>query len=164
MQGTPNAAGQFGGFGASIASEAVKKIPALDVHANINFDAISFAAEWVSATTTFRSADLSYNLRGAKPQALNMEGAFTFKIKNKPASIAAGYGWSNQALALGMPKHRLAAVLNVSIWRDTVESIEFRHDVDYATSNQGSGIASAAPTKGSGRSSNTITAKLGIYF
>jgi len=100
----------------------------------------------------------------ARKNGIKNLSSFTFKIKNKPASIGAGYGWSNQALALGMPKHRLAAVLNVSIWRDTVESLEFRHDIDYATMNQGSGINAAVPTRGTGRSSNTITAQLGIYF
>ncbi len=169
MQGTGNAGTQFGGFGATALSEAVQKVPGIDVHANINFDALSFSAEWVSATRAFRTADLSYNTVGAKPQAINVEGAFTFKVKNKPASVAAGYGWSHQGLALGMPKHRLAAVFNVSVWRDTVESIEFRHDVDYAAGNQGSGINStgvtkAALTTGTSRSSNTVTAQIGIYF
>lgn len=164
MQGTGNPAGQFGGFGATTATEAVKKIPAIDLHANINVDAFNFAAEWVGVSQSFRTADLSYNTRGAKPQALNIEGAYTFKVANKPASVGVGYGWSDQGVALGLPKYRIAGVFNVSIWRDTVESIEFRHDVDYGTSSQGAGIGSTAATRGTGRHSNTLTAQLGIYF
>lgn len=174
MQATGGGAGQFAGFGFSRATEAVKKIPAVDVHANINFDAIGLSAEWVSATQAFRMADLNFNQRGAKPQALNVEGAYTFKIQNKPASVGAGYGWSGQALALGLPKHRVAGVFNISIWRDTVESIEVRHDVDYGTNAQANGIGGVisnttcgsanGPICGTGKSATTVTAQLGIYF
>jgi hypothetical protein len=58
----------------------------------------------------------------------------------------------------------VAAVFNISLWRDTVESIEVRHDVDYRTTSQGAGIGSTAVTQGTGKSANTVTAQLGIYF
>lgn len=164
MQGAANLAGEFAGFGASVATENVKKVPAIDVHANVNFDAFSFSAEWVGVTQSFRTQDLSFNRVGAKPQAVNVEGAYTFKVKQKPASIGIGYGWSKEALALSMPKQRLAAVFNISLWRDTVESIEFRHDIDYPATAQGSGIGATTATPGTGRSSNSVTAQLGIYF
>ena len=43
---------------------------------------------------------------------------------------------SKDALALGMPAQRWSAVLNTSIWRNTLESLEFRHDINYAKSNK----------------------------
>lgn len=168
MQNTPLPSGQFGGFGVNSTTEAVKKVPAIDLHANINVDAVNLSAEWVRVAHAFRQADLSFNDKGASPQSLNLEAAYTFKVDKKPASIGAGYSWSSEALALGMPKQRLAAVFNVSLWRDTVQAVEFRHDIDYSTSASASGINNnggvATATRGTGRHSNTLTAQFGIYF
>ncbi len=164
MQLTGMGGGRFGGFGAVVANERVRKVPAVDVHANLNFDAISIIGEWVGTTNSFRRRDLSFNGRGRKVQAANVEGAYTFKVADKPASVGIGYGWSRNALALGIPKHRMSGVFNISLWRDTVESIEFRHDVDYKTSDTSAGIGSTTATRGTGRTANTVSAQLGIYF
>ena len=164
MQSASGSAGQFAGFGASASTEAVNKVPAIDLHANVNVDAFGFSAEWVSATQAFRQVDLSFNQRGAKPQSINIEGAYTFKLKNKPASTGVDYGWSRQSLALGLPHQRVSAVFNVSMWRDTVQSIEVRHDMDYGTSDQAAGAGSTVNRVGSGKSANTVTAQLGVYF
>ncbi len=134
------------------------------MHANINIDAFAFIVEWVGATKNFRSQDLSFNNNGAKPSALNAEVAYTFKVGHKPASVGAGYGQSRQALALGMPKKRYDAVFNISLWRDTVQSIEYRHDVDYAVGSQGNGRGGTTAINGSGRRSDTVSAQFGLYF
>ena len=165
MQLTGLSGGQFAGFGATTANEAVDKIPAIDLNGNINFDAISLTGEWLTTTQAFRLQDLSFNGRGAQPQALNIEAAYTFKaFDNKPASVALGYGQTKDALALGLPKQRIAAVFNISLWQDTVESLEYRHDIDYTTSDSASGINATANTNGTGRSSDTVTAQLSIFF
>lgn len=164
MQLTGGSGGLFTGFGFSAANELVKKIPAYDIHANINIDAVALIGEWVSVTGPFRTQDLSYNLQGARPQAGNVEAAYTFKVKSKPASVGVGYGWSHQALALGLPKQRIDAVFNISIWRDTVESIEYRHDIDYGVGTQAAGIGSTVATRGTGKSADAVSAQIGIYF
>lgn len=159
----------FGGF-SSIAngSERIKKVPAIDVHGSISVDQVNFTAEWLSATRSFRSQDLSYNLRGAQPQAGQLEAGVTFKLKNKPASLGAGYQWSKDALAMGLPKQSYVAVFNISLWKDTVESLEYRHDVDYGRGQQGNGAAPVGfvntPVYGTGRSSDTVSAQIGVYF
>lgn len=164
MQTVSASAGQFAGFSASNAARAVNKVPAIDLHANFNMSAFAMSAEWVSGIKKFRTTDLSFNQQGARPQAFNVEAAYTFTFHKHPVSSAIGYGWSNQALVLGLPKQRVAAVFSSSIWRNTVQSLEFRHDIDYRASDLGAGAGSTANTTGTGKSSNTVTAQMGVYF
>ncbi|STX27619.1 coiled-coil protein [Legionella beliardensis] len=159
----------FGGFGSPTnGTEQVRKIPGINLHGNVSFDRYSLTAEWVGASRAFRAQDLSFNGKGAKPQAIQLEGGMTFRAFDKPASLAAGYQWSNDALALNLPKHRVSGVFNISIWKDTVESLEYRHDIDYGANTYANGAAPPgiinANTLGTGRSSDTVVAQIGVYF
>ncbi|MDP1603477.1 MAG: LbtU family siderophore porin [Legionella sp.] len=170
MQGTGSAPfTTFGGFGSiTNGSEAVGKVPAVDFHANVSFDRYSLTAEWVGTSRAFNPEDLSVNGRGAKPQALQLEGAVTFIAFNKPSSLAAGYQWSKDTLALNLPKRRISGVFNISIWKDTVESLEYRHDVDFSTGTFANGAPAPGQvnlnTIGTGKSADTLIAQLGVYF
>ncbi|KTD66297.1 LbtU family siderophore porin [Legionella spiritensis] len=159
----------FGGFGSiTNGTEAVRGVPGANVHGNISFDRYTLAAEWVGATQAFRPQDLSFNGRGAKPQAAQFEGGVTFKAFDKPASVAVGYQWSKEALALNIPQHRISGVFNISIWKDTVESLEYRHDIDYKSNQFANGAAPPgvvnANTTGTGGVSDTLVAQIGVYF
>lgn len=122
----------------------------------------------MGATQAFRAQDLSFNGHGATPQALQTEVAMTFRAFDKPASVAAGYQWSKEALALNLPQQRIIGVFNISIWKDTVESLEYRHDMDYAGNQFANGAAPAglvnAPTLGTGHAADTVSAQIGVYF
>jgi hypothetical protein len=56
----------------------------------------------------------------------------------------------------------------MSIWRDTVESIEYRHDVGYSTNNYANGASPEAtvndPIRGTGQAAECITFQIGVYF
>lgn len=159
----------FGGF-ASITngSEAVAKVPGIDVHGNISFDRYSLTAEWVGASKAFRPQDMSFNGRGAKPQAAQFEAGVTFVAFDKPASLGAGYQWSKETLALNLPQQRISGVFNISIWKDTVESLEYRHDIDFSTTSFANGAAPPnvvnANTLGTGKTADTLIAQIGVYF
>lgn len=170
MQNTGSTPGTtFGGF-ASITNgnEAVAKVPGLDVHANVSIDRYSLTAEWVGATKRFRTQDLSFDGRGAKPQAAQIEGGVTFKAFAKPASVAVGYQWSKDTLALNLPQQRISGVFNISIWKDTVESLEYRHDIDFSAKSYANGAAPPnmvnANTLGTGKTADTLIAQIGVYF
>jgi len=159
----------FGGFGSlTNGNEAVHKVPGVDVHGNISFDRYSLTAEWVGASKSFRPQDLSFNGRGAKPQAAQFEGGVTFMAFNRPASLAAGYQWSKETLALNIPHHRIVGVFNISIWKDTVESLEYRHDTDFNAYQYGNGASAPgfvnANTIGTGKSADSLIAQIGVYF
>lgn len=171
MQRTASSPGTtFGGFGsATNGNEWVRKTPAIDVHGNVGIDRYNFSAEWVTTTQDFRVVDLSMNGQGARPQAGQFEANMTFKTFNRPASLGVGYQWSHDALALNLPLQRFIGVFNISIWKDTVESIEYRHDIDYAASQFANGANSSlfapnANTVGSGKASDTVSAQIGVYF
>ena len=164
MQDTGAGGGEFAGFGFNTNTEMVSQVPAYDIHGLFNIGAYSFLGEYVSAMEAFDSEALSFNGEGAQPMALNAEAARTFKLFHKPASLALGYGWTDQSLALLVPKQRISATLNVSWWRDTVESLEFRHDIDYSSSDYASGIGATENTVGTGSSSNTVSALLAVFF
>ena len=159
----------FGGFSSiTNGNEAIRKTPALGVHGNFSVDRYNFTAEWVGASRPFRNQDLSFNGRGAKPQAIQLEAGVTFNAFDKPSSVALGYQWSKDALALNLPQQRVAGVFNISIWKDTVESLEYRHDMNYATYQYANGASPAgfsnANTMGPGGSSDTLLAQIGVYF
>ncbi|MBL7481628.1 LbtU family siderophore porin [Legionella bononiensis] len=170
MQSTGSTVGTtFGGFGSiTNGNEAVRKTQAMDVHGNIGYDRYNFTAEWVGATQAFRPQDLSFNGRGARPQAAQAEVGMTFRAFNRPSSIGLGYQWSKDALALNLPQQRYVGVFNISIWKDTVESLEYRHDIDYGATQFANGAAPAGfvnlPTLGTGRSADTVSAQIGVYF
>lgn len=159
----------FGGF-ASITNgnENVHQIPAIGVHAHYSVDRYNFVAEWVSATTHFREQDLSFNGKGALPQAGQLEAGITFTNFDKPASLNFGYQWSKQALALNLPEQRVSGTYNISIWKDTVESLEYRHDMNYGKNQYANGAApvglSNLNTYGPGGASDTLLMQIGVYF
>lgn len=161
--------GTFGGFSSfTNGNEAVRKIPAFGVHGYLSVDRYNFTAEWVGATGQFRPEDLSFNGRGARPQAGQLEASVTFKTFDKPASVGVGYQWSKQTLALNLPRQRINGVFNISIWKDTVESLEYRHDFNYATTQYANGAAPLgqvnANTYGPGGATDTLLAQIGVYF
>lgn len=169
MQNTAANPGTFAGFGSLLhGNERVRKTQAIDFYGNLGVDRFNFAAEWVSATQAFRTQDLSFNGRGARPQALQTEIDMTFKAFNRPSSIGVGYQWSKDALALNLPQRRFIGVFNISIWKDTVESLEYRHDIDYGVYQFANGAAPSgmvnAPTLGTGRTADTVSAQIGVYF
>ncbi len=68
---------------------------------------------------------------------------------------------------------RYSAVFNTSLWRNTLQSFEFRHDNNYAASATGNGPVNAVVPNGtctattckpSGKSDNTVTASFDYYF
>lgn len=152
--------------GASTGNELlVHRVPAYDLRGLLGIgDHWDFLAEYITASTHFNPNDMTFDGSGAKPQALNAEAAYTFTIlDNKPSTVAVGYGMTHEALALGLPRQRYIAVFNTSLWRDTLEGIEFRHDMDYSASSTSSGSDVTGPT-GTGRSNNIVTAQVDLYF
>ena len=165
----------FDGFGSSStvcglagimpcgSEKLVHDVPGYNARGTLSFGKWDLLAEYITASTNFNPSNLSYNGNGAKPQALNAEAAYTFTFFEKPTSVALGYGMTKDALAIGLPEKRWVIVMNTSWWRNTLQSLEFRHDMNYAASSTASGsMVASAP--GTGASDNTVTAQFDIYF
>lgn len=141
-------------------------VPGLDVNADFTlFDHVLLDAEYVGAAHAYRRADMTYNEDGARPQATNLEAGYAFTILNRPTSFAVGYGRTWQALALALPEHSYVATLNTKIWRDTLASLEFRHEQGYSKSAVATAAGgTAVKSDKQGHVSNRVTAKFAIHF
>lgn len=170
-----DSAGFQSGNGFSQYEQITHRVPGYDVRGIVALgEHVDFIGEFISGTTAFNPNDMSFNGRGAKPWALDTELAYTFTIfDNKPSTIAVGYQKSNQALSLGIPMNRYSLVLNTSLWRNTLQALEFRRDLNYAASDTANGPTGAASTPGqctaaactaSGKYDNAVTAQFSYFF
>lgn len=168
IENIADSGGMQTGTGFQYYEQLVHRVPAYDVRASFNLGGhIDLMAEYIFAATRFNPVDMSYNNSGAKPSAFDMELAFSFaSIFNceRPSSIGIGYGKSYQALAMGIPLSRTSIVLNTSIWRNTLQSLEFRHDVQYAESAVATGPGNSPVPNQMGKSDNAVTAQFDYYF
>ncbi len=164
VNNSPTTFNGFGGVGGTGNENIAHRVPAYDLRANLGLgDHINLIGEYIAASTNFSRGDLTMNSHGAKPQALDVEAAYTFEFLSRPTSVALGYEMTKDALALQLPAQRYAIVANTSIWRDTLQSLEFRHDVNYGASNVASGSGVPAPMA-SGKPDNIVTAQFDVYF
>ncbi len=165
----PTQPNTFAGFASNYnGTENVGKTPAGGTHATISFDRYNLTAEWITNLTPFRPQDLSFNGEGVQGSAGQLEAGVTFMTFNRPSGLSVGYQWTNQLLALNLPHQRIIGTYNISIWKDTVESLEYRHDMDYGVNNIANGAAPIGVTNnntvGTGKSYDMISAQIGVYF
>lgn len=154
------------GFATNSASEQlVHRVPGYNVNALLSIsDKVDVIAEYVTASTAFNANDMTYNGGGAKPWATDLEVAYTFTLFDRPTSLGANYSTSTEALSLGIPLKRFGVVMNTSIWRQTLQSLEIRHDREYAASATATGAAGVASTSETGKGDNAVTAQFDYYF
>lgn len=154
----------FEGFGVSSADEDLAHpVPGLDLHGLVGMGNYTLISEYIAATRSFAAQNMAFNGHGARPQALDLEGAYNLNIFHRPTTLAVDYGQSWQALALNVPENSYIGLINISIWKDTIESLEYRHDVNYASSDTASGQGNSVTASGH-RGQNTIYAQVAVYF
>lgn len=154
----------FGGLNGTGNERIAHRVPAYDLRAMLDFGSTwDFLGEFITASTAFNKNDLTMNNHGARPKALNTELSYSFQALARPTAIAIGYGMTKDAMALQLPAQRYSTTLNTSIWKDTLQSLEFRHDVHYAKSSFGTGSTIPAP-QASGQADNVVTAQFDVYF
>jgi hypothetical protein len=158
----------FNGFGANSATEIIQnRVPGADVQGKLTVGPVVLLGEYLTATRSFNAADMTFNQQGAKPSAMNFEAAYIFKIADKPSSFALGYGQTSEALALVLPKQRYSAVWNISPWKNTIASLEYRHDIAYGAGDIATGKNYAMDYSNLpmlGNKADSLTAQFGIYF
>ena len=90
--------GATNGFGNEKISHFV---PAINLRALLSMGShVDLLAEYIGAVKAFSFSDLTFNSHGARPTAVTFEAAYSFTLFDRPASIAAGYARSNEALAI----------------------------------------------------------------
>jgi hypothetical protein len=142
----------------------VHRVPAYDIHTLLGFgDNIQFIGEYIAASTNFNPNDMTFNSHGARPQALHLEGVYNLPWFKTPTSTALAYDRTRNALAIGLPAQRYSFVINQSWWKDTLQSLEFRHDINYSASSTSSGSNVTGPS-GTGKAVNMVTFQFSYYF
>ncbi len=162
---------QFQGFASvntttGVPSNALQHtVPGFDVHAHIGAGHFNFYGEYITSTRHFAPIDMSYNYNGAEPAAMHTEADYSTTWWAKPVTLGLAYGRSWQALALLVPKNSFTVVGNISIWKDTIESLEYRYDQNYGSTTRATGGGRPAPIFGtSNRNQNIVTLQFGVYF
>ena len=165
MQGAPGSQGEFQGFGNTTSTEYLQhEVPAVDLRAMFDIAAFTLIGEYDTATEAFNAADLSFDGEGATPSAYHLEGVYSFTMMDKPSSFALGYDRSYEALALNLPQSRVAAALNTSPWRNTLASLELRHDTNYSSDDTASGSGAVIVTTPEHAHSNAVTIQFQVFF
>ncbi len=155
-------ANEFSGFAAG---QPTYRTPGMDLNAKLAHGNYTLLAEYATATEAFKQADLSFNDKAAQPAAWRVEGDYSLKVHGKPANIAVAYGQTTDALALNLPAQSISAFFNISWFKNTVEGIELRHDMDYKKGdNGGNSLPAVKNIASTGKSRNSVIAQVGVYF
>ena len=170
--GISTTGGQFGGFAVSQPAtnasnnNLVHAVNGFDGHGQVTVGNVSLIGEYLGAIDSYSAADLQYNGVGASPRSMHaeMDYILPFFAKKYGTTFGVAFGHTWEALALNLPQDKCSAFVNTSIWRETTESIEYDHQTDYASTAMATGRGATTPILGTGKSSNTVTAQVGVYF
>jgi uncharacterized coiled-coil protein SlyX len=109
--------------------------------------------EYLTAADRFDPASLSYNGKGARPSAWNIEVGYGFEVLGREAVVAAAWQGSDEAVVLELPKQRWLVGVTVEIFASMALSLEYAHDTDYRTRDGGTGDTA-----------NAVVAQLAVEF
>jgi hypothetical protein len=160
-----DSAGMQNGAGFSSNEQLVHRVPAYNLRGIFHLgEKVDIITEYVTASTAYNTADMTFNNHGAKPWAVDAEASYTFTMLNdKPSSLGIGYAMTGQALAVGLPLDRYSIVLNTSLLRNTVQSLEIHRDREYAASKTAS-VGGVGSPQESGKLDRVVVAQFDYYF
>lgn len=159
------ASNAFQGFAFNTATELLKRrVPGADAHGELDIGKLTLLGEYVASTQSFDPADLSFDGSGARPQALHTEADYSFRLINFPSVFTLAYDHSWQSWGIFLPKDSYVAELTTSLFKDTIEAIEYRHDQNYGSTDYASGIGFPTNVFAGGGGQNTVTVQAGYYF
>jgi len=135
----------------TIATDSIDtEVPAVSVSTGVNLGGFSLIGEYVSALDEFQvgdgntDPDKSYIFTTkSQPRATNVELAYTMA----PTTFAVGIQTTDEAGVLGLPEMRTLATVSYGLMKNTVISLEWASNEDYAN-----------------KTSNTVTVQLAVEF
>ncbi len=171
--GLGTSASQFGGFavtntgtGSTNNNALTRSVYGVDGHGTLSVGPVSLIGEYLGASQAFATTDMTFNNDGAKPQAMHAEADYLLPwfAKKYDTTLGVAYGHTWEALALNLPQNSYSTFLSTSIWRETTEEIEFRHDTDYSKTTTALGRGATANIVGTGRTRNSVLVQVGVFF
>jgi hypothetical protein len=155
---------RFSGFSTNGSQQLQKRVPATDVNGKFSVGRLTLIGEYIYSTRKFNVVDLSFNGQGAQPRVMHVEVNYDQPIHNKVVTFGAAYGQTWDALALNLPKQSYSVFATTSLIKNTIEGIEFRHDVNYASTDVAGGNNATTDIGVTGRTRNLVTTQIGVYF
>ena len=154
---------------AVLAGDSVKKIPGVALHGDFTTGPFTVKANYVMATKKFEAvSNTGQTTSAGKPQAYSLEGDYHFMpaqtvtLGFEGTKQAAGiypFGGSTATYAFQLPKTRLLAAYSYDLAKNVTLQGEFTHDKDYSGSD-----TNKSWEVGTGKSNNTVTARLKVAF
>jgi hypothetical protein len=134
-------------------------VGAWNVHASLASGPFFGKLNYVAAmkkfgTTANQDADITYDDKGAKPWATDLDLGYKFLTQGHDSSVVLTYGRTgrasgdstNNAGGLFLPKDRYQATYNVELFKQTHLGVGVLNDKDYSVGNGGSGKSTTAAT------------------
>lgn len=159
--------GKFGGFAVAPAgNNLAHPVDAYDVNGHVTYGPVTVIGEYIDTIRRYATTDMTFNGAGAAPSVVYAEADYNLPWFDKKygSMVGVSYGGTTQSLALNLPKDSCAVFASTSLWRETTQSIEYRHDTDYSTRDTASGNSATTNIVGTGKGRNTVTLQMGIYF
>jgi len=167
LNGLSTTGTQFAGFAAgNTTNNLTHNVNGVDANGSVVLGPVTVLGEYVGAAERYATSDMVFNSKGAEPTAMHAEVDYLlpFFAKKYGTSVGVSYGHTWEALALNLPRDSYAAFVNTSLWRETQESLEFRHDNDYSAADTASGRGATTNIAGTGKSRDSVLAQVSVFF
>ncbi|WP_454780971.1 LbtU family siderophore porin [Legionella sp. WA2022007384] len=128
------------GFGGFLGRAMPSKVPGFAAYINLNYKKMGGYLTYVTALNRFQSTELSYNTKGAKPQAFSIQSGYDVTIKKMPMKLIGFYDYSYEALALRIPKQRIGVGLSAYPKSYLTAQFQYFKDYEYSSKDQASGL------------------------
>lgn len=110
---------------------------ALALHARFQYGDWIVMTEYIVALASFQSGEIDFSGGGDRPKAWQLELAYITELAEREVTLALGYQGTDEAVALGLPKHRYLASIGLGLFDRTTLALEYRYDQDYNTTQGG---------------------------
>ena len=137
-------------------------VAGVSIDASVVMGAANLNLEYTTARDEFEATELSFDGKGAKPAAFNVEVGYVVNIAGFETQLAASYQRTKEALALGLPEKRIAFAASTLVAENTSLSVELARDYDYGQAD--AGTAEETDAEGTGETSNMATIQLAVVF
>ncbi|MAZ77833.1 MAG: hypothetical protein CMF39_04075 [Legionellaceae bacterium] len=142
-------------------------VPNFAAHATGTLGGFALTYNFSRAVRPFSRRDLIFNGGNARPQAQEVELSFTSKMFGHRTTLAANYQTSKEALALDLPKNRIAASVDCDVNHYLTVTLEGLRNKDYSSTDSYQRLASGSLTavqNGTGRVNYTGILEADIHF
>lgn len=139
------------GNGSYNQSSTLTNVQGLNLNANLMLNShVNIIAEYIRALNRFKQSDFSVNSlidNAPMPTALDVELGYIFTSLAHPTNMYVAYNHTTDGANFGLARNSYVAVANTSLFKNTIQSLEYRHNHHYSAGDE-----------------NILSAQLGVYF